>query len=63
MLLRQIKRHYYSQSQTIQAVHKQVKKVVDISNNSPTFKMIDKPVWVEQWPLTTEKLQTLEQLV
>ena len=41
MLLREIKRHYYRQSQTIQAVHKQVTKVVDISNNSPTFKMID----------------------
>ena len=24
---------------------------------------MDKPVWVEQWPLTTEKLQALEQLM
>ena len=26
-------------------------------------KVTDKPVWVEQWPLTSEKLQVLEPLV
>lgn len=30
---------------------------------SPLTWLTDKPVWVEQWPLTKEKLQTLHQLV
>ena len=31
---------------------------------TPNFKwLVDKPVWVKQWHLTSEKLQTLEQLV
>ena len=47
-------------------VQEQGKTVVDISKAPtalPLKWLTDKPVWVVQWPLTTEKLQALEQVV
>ena len=31
--------------------------------NNTTFKMVEKAIWIKQWPLTEDILQVLEQLV
>ena len=59
-----IKRYY--QEQTTQVVYKQDTTATDLSNLPITLFLkwlTDKPVWVEQRPMTPEKLQALEQLV
>lgn len=46
--------------------HKQDTTATDLSNLPITLSLkwlTDKPVWVEQRPMTPEKLQALEQLV
>ena len=60
------KRYYKEQSPTIQFVQEQDTTVADLSKVPTTLLLrwlTDKPVLVEQWPLTSEKLQALEQLV
>lgn len=55
-----------SHSLTVQVVRKQVTTAADLSK-APTALSLkwltDKSVWVEKWPLTSEKFQALEQLV
>ena len=57
---------HHKQSSTIQVVEEQGTTVADLSKVPTTLPLrwlTDKPVLVEQWPLTSEKLQALEQLV
>ncbi|KAL6088743.1 hypothetical protein STEG23_001901 [Scotinomys teguina] len=61
-------RRYYSNhwSPAIQIVQEQGRTTVDLPKTPtalPLKWLTDKPVWVQQWPLTTEKLQALEELV
>lgn len=68
MLLRKISDDIIknSQSLTIQFVQEQVRTTAELSKTStslPIKRWTHKPVWAAQWPLTTEKLQTLEQRV
>lgn len=51
---------------TMAFVQKQGTKATNLSKAPTTLALkwlIDKPVLVEQWPLTTEKLLALEQLI
>ncbi|KAL6065033.1 hypothetical protein STEG23_028902 [Scotinomys teguina] len=57
-------RRYWSPA--IQIVQEQGRTTVDLPKTPtalPLKWLTDKPVWVHQWPLTTEKLQALEELV
>ena len=59
-------RFYKEQSPTIQVVQEQGTTAADISKAPtalPLKWLTDKSVWVKQKPLTTEKLQAVEQLV
>ncbi|KAL6038305.1 hypothetical protein STEG23_030308 [Scotinomys teguina] len=62
-------RRYYSNhwSPAIQIVQEQGRTTTVDLPKTPTALplkwLTDKPVWVQQWPLTTEKLQALEELV
>lgn len=49
----------------IQAVQKQdaSAKPTDQPKSLPLKWVTDEPVWVGQWPMTTEKLESLEKLV
>lgn len=61
-----IKGYYQAQSQIIQFVYKQDIKTVPLPKVPvalPLKFLADKSVWVEQWPLTSEKLQALGQQV
>ncbi|KAL6087981.1 hypothetical protein STEG23_022841, partial [Scotinomys teguina] len=55
-----------TRSPVIQIVQEQGRTTVDLPKTPtalPLKWVTDKPVWVQQWPLTTEKLQALEELV
>lgn len=57
--------YYKEQSMTIQAVQERgttAAAILKAPTTLPLKCLTDKPVWVKQWPLTTEKLQPLEQL-
>ncbi|KAL6036362.1 hypothetical protein STEG23_004443, partial [Scotinomys teguina] len=61
-------RRYHSNywSPAIQIVQEQGRTTVDLPKTPtalPLKWLTDKSVWVQQWPLTTEKLQALEELV
>ncbi|KAL6045981.1 hypothetical protein STEG23_001675 [Scotinomys teguina] len=61
-------RRYYSNhwSPAIQIVQEQGRTTVDLPKTPtalPLKWLTDKPIWVQQWPSTTEKLQALEELV
>ena len=63
---RNIKRYYKEQLQTIHIVYKQNTTASCFSRVPialPSKWLTDKPVWVEQRCLISEKLQSLEQLV
>ena len=62
---RNIKRYYEKQSQTIQVIQKQDKAAANVTKMPtalPLKWLTEKPIWIPKWPLTKEKLQTLEQL-
>ena len=68
MLLRKISDDIIknSQSLTIQFVQEQVRTAAELSKTSTSLhvkRWTHKPVWIAQWPLTTEKLQASEQRV
>ena len=57
--------YYEEQSLTIQIVQEEGTTAADLSDAPtalPLKWLTDNLVWVKQWPLTTEKLQALEQL-
>ncbi|KAL6084139.1 hypothetical protein STEG23_009593 [Scotinomys teguina] len=64
---RNIRKYYFNdRSPTIEIVQEQGTTTDDLLKTPtvlPLKWLTDKPVWVEQWPLTTEKLQSLEELV
>ena len=62
---RNIGSYFNEQSLTIQIVQEEGTTAADLSDAPtalPLKWLTDNLVWVKQWPLTTEKLQALEQL-
>lgn len=61
-----VRTHYYEQSWVIQVEKEQDTKAASLPKTLTALLLqllTDEPVQVVQWPLTTEKLQTLEELV
>ena len=62
---RDIIRYYTQRTPAIRTVqeHKATSKTLEAPTALPLKWLLEKPIWVKQWPLAEDMLQALEQLV